>query len=301
MAVDASELMKVPQLLKMDELLKDQTAIVTAGGGGIGRSIALLFAQAGANVVIADILPDRCEEVAEKVRGFGRKALPIPTDMMDSDAVRAMVAKADETFGRIDVLVNNAGGGSKRKFVDQSERSWRRTIDLNFISMLAATQAALPVMIREGRGGAIVNNSSIEGSRACPNYAVATSLKAAMNGFTRTLALEVADDGIRVNAIAPDEVVTPGIFGTTIPREDRSEPVGPSLAYQKSSARRIPLGRYGGADECAQTALFLASEMSSYITGTIVAIDGGTWASSGWIRDRKGEWVLAEVFEEDNE
>jgi NAD(P)-dependent dehydrogenase (short-subunit alcohol dehydrogenase family) len=300
MAVDASELIKVPQLLKMDELLKDQTAIVTAGGGGIGRSIALLFAQAGANVVIADILPDRCEEVAEKVSGFGREALPVPTDMMDSDAVRAMVAKADETFGRIDVLVNNAGGGSKRKFVDQSERSWRRTIDLNFISMLAATQAALPVMIREGRGGAIVNNSSIEGSRACPNYAVATSLKAAMNGFTRTLALEVADDNIRVNAIAPDEVVTPGIFGTTVPREDRSVPVGPSLAYQKSSARRIPLGRYGGADECAQTALFLASEMSSYITGTIVAIDGGTWASSGWIRDRKGEWVLAEVFEEDN-
>ena len=299
--MDESELLKVPQLLKMDELLKDQTAIVTAGGGGIGRSIALLFAQAGANIVIADILPERCDEVAEKVRGFGREALPFPTDMMDSEAVRAMVAKADEVFGRIDVLVNNAGGGSKRPFVEQSERSWRRHIDLNFISMLAATSAALPVMIREGRGGAIVNNSSIEASRACPNYAVGTSLKAAMNGFTRTLALEVADAGIRVNAIAPDEVVTPGIFGTTVPRDDRPAQVGPTRAYQKAAARRIPLGRFGGADECAQTALFLASDMASYVTGAIFAVDGGTWASSGWIRDRKGEWALAEVFEEDNE
>lgn len=294
----AEELLKVPELLEMDKLLEGQTAVVTAGGGGIGRAIALLFAKAGADIVVADILPDRCEEVAEKVRGFGRKALAVPTDVMDTDQVRSMIARADEEFGRIDVLVNNAGGGSKRLFIDQSERSWQRHVNLNLFSMFAATQASLPIMIRGGRGGAIVNVSSIEGSRACPNFAVATSLKAAMNGFTRTLSLEVADHGIRVNAIAPDEAITPGIFAAAV--GDSKANIGPSKAVEAASARRIPLGRYAGADECAQTALFLASKMSSYITGTIVAVDGGTWASSGWIRNRQGEWVLAEVFEEDN-
>jgi NAD(P)-dependent dehydrogenase (short-subunit alcohol dehydrogenase family) len=168
------ELLKVPELLQMDKLLEGQTAVVTAGGGGIGRAIALLFAKAGADIVVCDILPERCEEVVEKVRGIGRRALGIPTDVMDADQVRAVIAAADKEFGRIDVLVNNAGGGSKRNFVDQSERSWRRTIDMNFVSMLAATKAALPVMIRGGRGGAIVNVSSIEGSRAAPTFAVAT-------------------------------------------------------------------------------------------------------------------------------
>jgi len=297
----AEELLRVPELLQMDRLLEGQTAVVTAGGGGIGRAIALLFAKAGANIVVADILTDRCEEVAEKVRQIGRKALAVPTDVMDTDQVRAMIAAADAEFGRIDVLVNNAGGGSKRLFVDQSERSWQRHVNLNLFSMFAATHATLPIMIREGRGGAIVNVSSIEGSRACPNFAVATSLKAAMNGFTRTLSLEVADHGIRVNAIAPDEAITPGIFAAAIaPAGEQKVDVGPSKAVEAAAKRRIPLGRYAGADECAQTALFLASKMSSYITGTIVAVDGGTWASSGWIRNRKGEWVLAEVYEEDD-
>jgi len=297
----AQELMRVPELLQMDRLLEGQTAVVTAGGGGIGRAIALLFAKAGANIVVADILPDRCEEVAGKVRDIGRQALAVPTDVMDTEQVRSMIARADEEFGRIDVLVNNAGGGSKRLFIDQSERSWQRHVNLNLFSMFAATHATLPIMIRERRGGAIVNVSSIEGSRACPNFAVATSLKAAMNGFTRTLSLEVADHGIRVNAIAPDEAITPGIFAAAVTAAgEQKVDIGPTKAVEAAARRRIPLGRYAGADECAQTALFLASKMSSYITGTIVAVDGGTWASSGWIRNRKGEWVLAEVHDEDN-
>jgi len=295
-----AELTKVPKLLQMDKLLEGQVAVVTAGGGGIGRAIALLFAQAGADIVVCDILPDRCEEVADKVRGFGRKALGIPTDVMNGEQVRAVIAAADKEFGRIDVLVNNAGGGSKRNFVDQSERSWQRTIDMNYLSMLHATKAALPIMIREGRGGSIVNVSSIEGSRAAPTYAVATSLKAAMNGFTRTLSLEVADHGIRVNAIAPDEAITPGIFGAAVQKPgEAAASVGPTKGRMDAAFRRIPLGRYAGADECAQAALFLASPMGSYVTGITLAVDGGTWASSGWIRDRGGEWVLAEIFEDE--
>ena len=275
--------------------LTDQVAIVTGGGGGIGRAIALAFASAGADVVIADIIPERCEETAERVREFGRKALPIPTDVMQTDQIRVMVDRAAAQFGHIDILVNNAGGVGGRPFLEQSERSWRRHIDLNLVSMLAATSAAVPVMIRGGRGGGIVNVTSIEASRAAPNYAVYAACKAGMNNFTRTMALELSGHGIRVNAIAPDLTVTPGIRGNPTGPVDRSKWIEPSPEQKDSFARRIPLGREGIDEECGKAALFLVSPMSSYITGVILPVDGGTWASGGWIRNREGKWALMDT------
>lgn len=282
-----------------DCLLTDQLAIVTGGGGGIGRAIALAFASAGADIVIADIIPERCEEVATRVAELGRKALACPTDVMETDQIRAMVAKADERFGRIDILVNNAGGVSGRPFLEQSERSWRRHIDLNLVSMLAATSTAVPVMIRGGRGGAVINVSSIEGSRAAPNYAVYAACKAGMNNYTRTMALELADHGIRVNVIAPDVTVTPGLRGNLKGPVDPSIWIEPTPAQMDSFARRVPLGRQGIDEECGKAALFLASAMSSYVTGVILPVDGGTWASSGWFRDRTGKWVLMDIPAQD--
>jgi NAD(P)-dependent dehydrogenase (short-subunit alcohol dehydrogenase family) len=155
-----------------DILLTDQVAIVTGGGGGIGRACALRFAEFGADVVIADIVPERCEETAARVREFGRRALPFPTDVMQTDQIRAMVAAADKEFGRVDILVNNAGGVSYKDFLEYSENSWRRHIDINLISMFCATAEAAPIMIRGGRGGSIINVASIEGLRAAPKVAV---------------------------------------------------------------------------------------------------------------------------------
>ena len=175
-----------------DILLTDQVAIITGGGGGIGRAIALAFASVGANIVIGDIVPERCEETAARVREFGRKALSVPTDVMNTDQVRALIERAASEFGRIDILVNNAGGVTPRPFIEQSERSWRRHIDLNLVSALAATSAAVPVMIKGGRGGSIISVTSIEGSRAAPNYSVYAACKAGLNNFTRTLAVELA-------------------------------------------------------------------------------------------------------------
>lgn len=280
----------------IDISLGGQVAIVTGGGAGIGRAIALTLAQAGADVVIADIVPERCDEVAERVRELGCRALPLPTDVTDSEQVQRMVTGADEAFGRIDILINNAGGVGGKPFLEQSERSWRRHIDLNLVSMLAATSAAVPVMIRGGRGGAIVNVTSIEASRAAPNYAVYAACKAGMNSFTRTMALELSTHGIRINAIAPDMTITPGIRGNV------SGPVDPStwieLPPQVTDAtrRRIPLGREGVDVECGQAALFLVSPMSSYVTGVVLPVDGGSWASSGWTRRRSdGRWSLTDV------
>jgi NAD(P)-dependent dehydrogenase (short-subunit alcohol dehydrogenase family) len=276
-------------------LLTDQVAIVTGGGAGVGRAIALTFAEAGAHIVIADIDPDRGAEVEAKVRALGRDALFVPTDCSNTDQIRAMVEAARTTFGRIDILVNNAGGVSYREFRTQSEGSWRRHIDLNLVSMLAATSSVIPVMVDGGRGGSIINVTSIEASRAAPGYAVYSACKAGMNNFTRTIALEVADDKIRVNCIAPDFTKTPGMMGLMRGAQDQADL---TLSPQRAdgSRRRIPLGRPGIDMECGQAALFLASDMASYITGIVLPVDGGTFASSGWFRDRhSNKWALIDM------
>jgi NAD(P)-dependent dehydrogenase (short-subunit alcohol dehydrogenase family) len=273
-------------------LLTDQVAIVTGGGGGIGRAIALSFASVGADVVVADIIPERCEETAARVRELGRRALGVPTDVMDTNQIRALIEGADRHFGRIDILVNNAGGVNYKPFLQQSERSWRRLIDLNLVSMLAATSAAAPVMIRGGRGGTIVNVASIEGSRAAPGYAVYASCKAGMLNFTRSLALELAEHRIRVNAIAPDYTVTPGVRGNHTGPVDPATWVQPTPDHLRATALRIPLGRAGIDSECGSAAVFLSSAMSDYVTGIVLPVDGGTWASSGWLRSPAGKWVL---------
>jgi NAD(P)-dependent dehydrogenase (short-subunit alcohol dehydrogenase family) len=277
-----------------NETLRGQVAIVTGGGAGLGRAIGIAFASAGASVVIADIIPERCSEAAERVTEAGGEAMPYPVDVMDTAAVKAMVAEVDARFGRIDILVNNAGGVRRRPFLEQSENSWRRHIDINLVSMLAATHAAAPIMIRGGRGGSILNVTSIEGSRAAPNYAVYGACKAGMISFTQTMALELAEHRIRVNAIAPDHTITPGNQG------NRAGPVDPATwrswtpEAKDAMNRLIPLGREGVDSEIGDAALFLVSPMAAYITGVTLPVDGGTAAGMGWLRGRSGAWTLNE-------
>jgi NAD(P)-dependent dehydrogenase (short-subunit alcohol dehydrogenase family) len=278
-----------------DIMLTDQVAIVTGGGGGIGRGIALELASVGADVVIADIVPERCEETAARVRELGRKALPVPTDVMDADQVRALVAKADETFGRVDILVNNAGGVTGRLFLDQSERSWRRHIDINFLSMLAATHAAAPIMIRGGRGGAILNVASIEAVRAAPNFAVYAACKAGMVSFTKTMAVELGEHQIRVNVICPDHTITPGNHGNRNGPVDESTWAKDTPEMLEAWRRLIPLGRQGVVEECGRAAVYLCSRMGEYVTGAVLHVDGGTAAAGGWFRNRADDkWTLNE-------
>ncbi len=271
-----------------------QAAFVTGGGGGIGRAIAIRLAEAGADVAIYDIFPERAEEAAERVRGAGRRALAIAGDVMDSEALRAAVDRTAAEFGRLDILANNAGGVSARPFLEQSERSMRKHIDINLMSMLIATQAAARHMVAGGRGGSIVNVASIEASRAAPNFAVYAACKAGMLSFTKSMAVELSGHGIRVNCIAPDHTITPGNQG------NRAGPVDPATWKQHSPEtvdamnRLIPLGREGVDMECGDAAVFLSSAMASYITGVLLPVDGGTWGSSGWVRGRDGKWTLNE-------
>lgn len=274
--------------------LDGKVALVTGGGGGIGRAIALCLAEAGADVAIFEIIPERAEETAARVRELGRRALALPGDAMDSGAIRAAVAATDERLGGLNILVNNAGGVSARPFLEQSEGSWRRHIEINLLSMLAAIHAAAPIMIRDRRGGAILNVASIEAERAAPNFAVYAACKAGMVSFTKSMALELSAHSIRVNCIAPDHTVTPGASG------NRSGPVDPASWRQRTPDevdamnRVIPLGREGVDRECGDAAVYLCSAMADYVTGAVLPVDGGTWAGGGWVRGRDGRWTLNE-------
>ena len=285
-----------------DILLTGQAAIVTGAGGGIGQGIALGLAKFGADVAVLDIDPERAS-----VTELGREALALPVDVMDTERLTAAVEQSAEHFGHLDILVNNAGGVSARLFLEQSERSWRRHIDINLVSMLAATHAAAPLM-KDSGGGSIVNVTSIEGFRAAPMYAVYAACKAGMINFTMTMALELSEHHIRVNALAPDQTITPGLRG------NRAGPVDPSTWPERGvpdnpgawitttpergaegpngTLRSIPSGREGVIEDLAATAVFLCSPMGAYITGTTINVDGGTNAARGWIGTPSEGWSL---------
>jgi NAD(P)-dependent dehydrogenase (short-subunit alcohol dehydrogenase family) len=272
--------------------LTGQCALVTGGGGGIGRAIALCMADMGANVAIVESIPERCEQFDQLMKERGRKGLAINANVMEADKLREAVLAAGDHFGRLDILVNNAGGVAPRAFVDLKEKSWRRHIELNLVSVIVATQTAVPIMIEGGRGGSIINVSSIEGSRAAPNYAVYAACKAGINNMTRTLSLELAEHGIRVNTIAPDFTETPGTRGNITGPVDPSSWPEWTEGQRESVRRRIPMGRPGIDEECGRAAVFLASKMASYVTGVILPVDGGSWASSGWVRSSTDYWIL---------
>jgi NAD(P)-dependent dehydrogenase (short-subunit alcohol dehydrogenase family) len=271
-----------------DIRVADQVAVVTGGGGGIGQGVALGLAKFGADVAVLEVVPERCEATTAAIERLGRRAVGIPCDVTQPDQLRAAIAQAADRLGRLDILVNNAGGVRGGPFLTQPEASMRRHVEMNLMSMFIATQEAAKIMIAGGRGGSIVNVSSIEASRAAPMFAVYAACKAGMLNFTRTMAVELSEHGIRVNCIAPDKTITPGLQG------NRTGPVDSSTWPDSSEdfTKVVPLGRRGLVEECASTVVWLCSNLSAYVTGINIPVDGGTWASSGWLRHPDGGWTL---------
>ena len=266
----------------MKGALADRVALVTGGGGGIGRAVCERLAREGARVEIAEIDAGRGAEAAEAIEGQGGRARAAVLDVADAEAVRGWVQDVLATHGRIDVLVNNVGHYLRsRPFAESDPEHWSALSRVNFDHVLLVTRAVLPAM-RERRSGAIVNVSSVEGLRAYPPDPVYGAYKAAVIHFTRCLALELSADGIRVNAIAPDLTQSLQVdYERWIPDEDRHK-----------WSIWAPLGRPGTGADQADVVAFLASDDARFVTGHAIPTDGGSLVAGGWFRSlRKGRWV----------
>jgi meso-butanediol dehydrogenase / (S,S)-butanediol dehydrogenase / diacetyl reductase len=266
-------------------LLNDRIAVVTGAGGGIGAATARLFAEHGAQVVIADIDRDLAHQTADQINASGGSATTATADVRDASQVADLTRSVLERHGRVDVLVNNVGHWLRHpgNFVDTDPQLWDDLYRINLHHVFLVTHSFLPAMI-ERRYGAIVNVSSVEGLRGYPEDPVYAAYKAAVIHFTRSLAVQVGRDGVRVNAIGPD--VT----------ESLQVPYSQWLSADEQAQwpQWVPVGRMGLPEDQARVILFLASDLSAFVTGHTIPTDGGTGAAGGWFRSSRRpdrEWT----------
>ena len=242
--------------------LSNRVAIVTGSGRGIGRAIALRLAEIGANVVVNDIGDaEPVEAVVREIKAMGRQALPILADVSSASDVDRLVAAATSAYGRIDILVNNAGIARDQLLLRMTEEDWDRVLAVDLKSVFLCTRAVLRHMVKQ-RWGRIISIASIVGIVGNPGQANYASAKAGIIGFTRTIAKEVASRGITVNAIAP------GFIDTEMTQRLKEE-------WKEELKKRIPLGYFGSPRDVAEAVAFLAGEEAGYITGHVLAVDGG--------------------------
>ncbi len=258
-------------------LLEGTVALVTGGAQGIGAASALTLARFGADIAICDKLDEPMADVVAEIEAMGRTVTSAHLDVRHDEPVAAFLADVATRHQRLDIVVNNAGGGFFAPFLDVSTKGQAALIAENFTQVASMTRACVPLMTS---GGSIINVTSIEGHRAGPGFAIYSAMKAAVESLTKTLALELADHHIRVNSVAPDMIPTPG----------DADLVADSGATAGTYHQPWPIG--GTTWDCAAAVLFLAGRLSSFMTGSTLHVDGGTYAASGWTRRDGGGWKL---------
>ena len=242
--------------------LTGQVAIVTGGGQGIGRGIALALAAAGADVAVFDVNEEAASEVVTAIRAEGRRGLAVKVDVTDLAHVEVATAEVRADFGRLDVLVNNVGWTPNEPFLDSEPETWRKVIAVNYVGTLNCTRAALTAMIATHHGR-IVSIASDAGRVGTPREAVYAGAKAAVIGFSKSLAAEVARHNITVNVVSPATVDTPLLRGMLRPDQiERRE-------------KANPMGRLGRPEDVAAAVVFFASPAAGYITGQVLSVNGG--------------------------
>lgn len=243
--------------------LKDKVAIITGAASGIGKATAKLFAEHGAQVVVADIDEQGGNQTVANIKENDNEAIFIHTDVTIRELTEQMVEKTLKTYGRLDVLFNNAGIAMRLPVADLSEEDWHRCLDVNLTGVFLCAKAAIPAMKRNGHGS-IINMSSIYGLVGADVRAAYVASKGAVTNLTRGMALDYARDNIRVNCICPGFVETPLVAGVVKNPDE----------YQKL-ANKHPMRRLGQPEEIAYGALYLASDESAFVTGIALPIDGG--------------------------
>lgn len=246
--------------------LKDKVAIITGARRGMGRTHAIILAEAGAKVLVADISLEDCEKVAEEIKKNKGEAIAVKCDVSKKEEVDDMIKAAIDKWGRVDILVNNAGVCQFKPFLELTEEEWDRTIDINLKGYFLCSQAAGREMAKQ-KSGAIVNIASIAMGQVGVGFATLahySASKGGIIGMTETMAIELGPYNIRVNAIAPGAIETPMI-----------DSVKQDPKAMEGILARVPLHRVGKPEEVSNLVLFLASDASSYMTGSTVVIDGG--------------------------
>lgn len=246
-----------PDLFRLD----GHVAVVTGGGAGIGRGIARVFSGAGASIVVSDLKAGTAEAVAAEIVADGGEAVGVACDVTREADLAAVVKTALDRFGKLSILVNNAGGGGPKPF-DMPMDTFRWAYELNVFSLFRLTQLAAPHMAAAGEG-AVLNISSMAGENRNTRMASYASSKAAVNHLTRNIAFDLGTMGIRVNAIAPGAIKTDALASVLTPD------------IEKAMLKHTPLGRLGEADDIAYAALFLCAPASSWISGQVLTVSGG--------------------------
>jgi NAD(P)-dependent dehydrogenase (short-subunit alcohol dehydrogenase family) len=249
--------------------LQGRVALITGGSKGIGRQIALTFAEAGADVALAARGADDLERTAKEVEAAGRRALAVPTDISDTAAVQHLVDRTTETFGGFDILVNNAGAAPFMSALESIRpEGFEKYFRINFLSAFHVTRAAAPTLFARS-SACVLNVASVAAFIANPGLSYYGSAKAALVNLTKTLALEWASAGVRVNALAPGWIET-----------DMNVVGRQNEAWNRQVLSSIPLGRWGRPEDVANAALFLCSPLAEWITGTVLVVDGGQTVSN---------------------
>ncbi len=260
-------------------------ALVTGGGVGIGRATCEAFAKAGATVVTIEKDAARAAEVRA---ALGQGHVVVEGDVTVQADVDALARAVAGRFGGLDMLVNNVGDFLMivKRFEDHTDQDIERLYATNLRQIFSVTRAMIPLIRKRGSGGSIISVSSIEGFRGIPFNSVYSAFKTGITGFTRSLALDLASEGIRVNLIAPETTDTP-----QVPISQYIKP-----EFKDSVKQWIPLGRFGTPEDMAGGILFLASPLASWMTGATLNVDGGALAAAGWYRTAEGKWTNMPVI-----